>query len=94
MNQSIITHMSSREFKELLRDAIKESLEKRMGIVEPNEPKLSQREAAQYLRVSQPTIIKWRKSGLIPYHNFRGTNRYYYYKSELKDYGRVKGGQR
>ena len=94
MNQSIVTNMSSKEFGELLTDILKAQLEKSRGLAESNESKLSQREAAQFLRVSQPTIIKWRKNGLLPYHNIPGTKRYYYYKSELKDSSRVKGGRK
>ncbi|WP_392437114.1 helix-turn-helix domain-containing protein [Cruoricaptor ignavus] len=47
---------------------------------------IPQNEAAEFLKVSLPTIIDWRKNKGLPYYNFSG--RFYYSKSELLEYGR------
>ncbi|WES97713.1 helix-turn-helix domain-containing protein [Chryseobacterium arthrosphaerae] len=47
---------------------------------------VSQTEAAEFLKISIPTIIDWRKNKNLPYYNFNG--RYYYSRSELLEYGR------
>lgn len=47
---------------------------------------ISQSEAAQFLHVSMPTIIDWRKSKDLPHYNFNG--RFFYSKKELLEYGK------
>lgn len=55
---------------------------------EENQPEdlISQTEASQYLHVSLPTLISWRKNKNLPYYNFSG--RFYYSKKEILEYGR------
>lgn len=47
---------------------------------------ISQREASEFLNVSLPTIINWRKEKNLPHYNYNG--RFYYSKKELLDYGK------
>lgn len=49
---------------------------------------ISQIQASQFLRISIPTIIEWRKNKNLPHYNFNG--RFFYSKKELLDYGRRK----
>lgn len=57
-----------------------------------NEPKkedlISQKQACEFLNISMPTIILWRKEKELPHYDFNG--RYYYSQSELLQYGKSK----
>lgn len=52
---------------------------------------VSQTEAAEFLKISIPTIIEWRKSKNLPHYNFNG--RFFYSKKELLEYGRKRNSQ-
>ncbi|WP_148041490.1 helix-turn-helix domain-containing protein [Kaistella daneshvariae] len=47
---------------------------------------ISQSEASQFLHISMPTIINWRKYKDLPHYNFNG--RFFYSKKELLEYGK------
>ncbi|MFW2134793.1 helix-turn-helix domain-containing protein [Chryseobacterium sp. TY4] len=47
---------------------------------------ISQNDAAEFLKISIPTIIEWRKNKDLPHYDFNG--RYFYSKEELLQYGR------
>ena len=49
---------------------------------------ISQNEAANFLHISIPTIIDWRKHIDLPHYNFNG--RFFYSKKELLKYGKDK----
>jgi hypothetical protein len=49
---------------------------------------LSQKEACDFLDISLPTIISWRKEKNLPHYDFNG--RFFYSKKELLDYGKNK----
>ncbi|MGI9526098.1 MAG: helix-turn-helix domain-containing protein [Weeksellaceae bacterium] len=51
-----------------------------------HEKLISQKEAAKFLQISDPTIIDWRKNKGLPHYEFHG--RFYYSKKELLEYGR------
>ncbi len=52
---------------------------------------VSQTEAAEFLKISIPTIIDWRKSKNLPHYDFNG--RFFYSKKELLEYGRKRNSQ-
>lgn len=80
MNQNIIISLTPKEFKELVKECLKES---NMAPSQKNEVRLNQKEASSYLGISQTTIIDWKKRGLIPFHQIPNTRKIYYIKSEL-----------
>lgn len=47
---------------------------------------ISQNDAAEFLKISIPTIIEWRKNKDLPHYDFNG--RFFYSKEELLHYGR------
>ena len=47
---------------------------------------LSQKEACDFLDISLPTIISWRKEKNLPHYDFNGW--FFYSKKELLDYGK------
>ncbi len=46
---------------------------------------LDRNEAAEFLKVSLPTLNRWSKSGKIKSYHFPGTGRVFYKQSELLD---------
>ncbi|WP_322549711.1 helix-turn-helix domain-containing protein [Flavobacterium psychraquaticum] len=47
---------------------------------------ITQKEASEFLNVSLPTIILWRKEKNLPHYNYNG--RFYYSTKELLEYGK------
>jgi excisionase family DNA binding protein len=71
MENQIMFIQDKREFFDLLDEweASKKAVEKK-EVKDADEIYLSQREAANFLRVSLPTIITWKKSGKIPFYQY------------------------
>lgn len=53
---------------------------------------ISQSEAAEFLKISLPTIIDWRKNKGLPHYEFHG--RFYYSKKDLLEHGKRKNQKR
>lgn len=70
MDFQIIT--TRREFQEFLNDAVEASVTRLLPYIdtdkkELNAPPLSVKELCTFLGVTEPTIIRWRKKGKIPF---------------------------
>lgn len=50
-----------------------------------NKERLSQVKAADFLGISQATLIEWKKQGKIPYEQIPGTRKISFYKEDLKN---------
>ncbi len=72
------------ELQELISNAINQANLITEEQQDSNEKPMNQRMAADYLDISQTTIIKWRKENKIPFEQIPGTNKIRYYKSQLK----------
>ncbi len=72
------------ELQELISNAINQANLITEEKQDSNEKPMNQRMAADYLDISQTTIIKWRKENKIPFEQIPGTNKIRYYKSQLK----------
>lgn len=71
MEKSITIHLNPEELKTLITEAVQEATIKLSGNNSQHEIKedyLDQREAAKFLRISFPTIIRWKKEKKIPYY--------------------------
>jgi len=71
MEKNITTTLNEQEFESRIIEAvIKANIQ--IGLVKEstslNEDYLDQREAAKFLRVSLPTIIRWKKEKKVPYY--------------------------
>ena len=82
MKQNIIMSLSPDEFKELVKDCLKE-VAQLPALSQKEDVKFNQKEASAYLGISQTTIIDWKRKGLIPFHQIPNTRKIYYKKSEL-----------
>lgn len=71
MKKNIITTFNSDEFTALIFDAVKKANEKKNQNNEEAERAndfLDQQQAAKFLHISLPTIIRWKKEKKIPYY--------------------------
>ncbi|QMU30579.1 helix-turn-helix domain-containing protein [Adhaeribacter radiodurans] len=85
MEQLILIPLRLKDFKQIIKDCIAET-----SLIQPQQEKeipndkLTQKEAASQLGISEATLIDWKKKGLIPYHQLPKTRRVFFLKSELK----------
>lgn len=55
------------------------------GAREPeNDERLNQKQAAEFLGITQATLIRWKKKGKVPYQQLPGSSKVTYYKSQLR----------
>jgi len=83
MSLQLITH-NKRDLERVV-DLVIDRLRKTEFIhqtsINPEDDRLSQKEAADFLKISITSIISWKKKGIIPYYSIG--NRIFYSKSEL-----------
>ena len=85
MTKTVFNSYDPAELKKLIKEAICEINEEN-GNHGPNkneEEFFDQRQAAKFLKITLPTIIKWKKTGRIPYYQEGRT--VLFKKSELLD---------
>jgi excisionase family DNA binding protein len=46
--------------------------------------RLNQKQAAEFLGITQATLIRWKKQGKVPYHQLPGSSKITFYKSQLR----------
>jgi len=54
--------------------------------INPEEDRLTQKQTCQFLGISEPTIVSWKKKGIIPYYQIEDT--IFYSKAELLELAR------
>lgn len=83
MSELII--LSKKEVEKMFRDFLDEI---KGSIIVPGEQvqteRMNQREAAKFLEVTEATLIRWKKRGLVPYEQLPGSTKVTFYKSQLK----------
>lgn len=83
MSELVIT--SKEELEKMLRSLVAEVFRTTPGFPEnEGEEKLNQKQAAEYLGITQSTLIRWKKNGLVPCEQLPGSTKVTYYKSQLK----------
>lgn len=83
MERAVTISLSLKEFKEIIRESIQEYQTDTLEVSEDSEI-LNQKQAAEFLGISQTTIIKWKKEGKIPYQQIPGSSKVRFYKSQLR----------
>ncbi len=69
MEKTITTTLNSNELENLIIQAVRKANQEINTDKETNDNEfLDQREAAKFLHISLPTIIRWKKDGKIPYY--------------------------
>ena len=83
MNELVI--LSKKELEKIFKDFLDEIRNSKVILSENIEDeRMNQKEAAEYLGVSQATIIRWKKNGLVPCDQLPGSSKVTYYKSQLR----------
>lgn len=90
MQNFLLVPLLLADFKRLIKECFKECFQEHLNanLLTPQqdlEQRLSQKETAEFLCVSEATIIEWKKKKLIPFHQLPGTSRVFFIKSELLD---------
>lgn len=87
-----LTNISEQEFKEFLKDALKEILGEQLGALKKQLPDiLDVQQAADFLKVKIATLYEKTSRKLIPH--FKKGNKLYFHLSELQEWitkGKVK----
>lgn len=82
MQKNIFISLSIDELKQVIIDSIQEIHPLQNSVSESDF--MNQKQAAKYLGVSEPTIIKYKKEGKIPFEQLPGSTKVRFYKSELR----------
>ncbi len=92
MSTQFLTNLSEQEFKEFLKDALKEILSEQLGAVKNQLPDiLNIKEASEFLKLKITTLYEKTSRKQIPH--FKKGNKLYFYLSELQNWikqGKVK----
>ena len=92
MSTQFLTNLSEQEFKEFLKDALKEILSQQLGAVKQQLPDiLNIKEASEFLKLKITTLYEKTSRKQIPH--FKKGNKLYFYLSELQNWikqGKVK----
>src|SRR5882724_5184723 len=83
MSELII--LSKKEVEKMFKDFLEEirTSEAKNNNIAGNE-RMNQKEAAEYLGVTQATLIRWKKRGLVPCDQLPQSTKVIYYRSQLK----------
>lgn len=49
-----------------------------------DDERLNQKQAAEFLGITQATLIRWKKQGKVPYQQLPGSSKVTYFKSQLR----------
>lgn len=92
MSVQFLTNISEQEFKEFLKDALKEILGEQLGAMKKQLPEiLDVQQAAEFLKLKINTLYEKTSRKLIPH--FKKGNKLYFHLSELQEWitqGKVK----
>ena len=92
MAVQFLTNISDQEFKEFLKDALKEILGDKLGALKEQQPEiLNVQQAAQFLKMKTTTLYEKTSRKQIPH--FKKGNKLYFHLSELQKWikqGKVK----
>jgi excisionase family DNA binding protein len=92
MSVQFLTNISEQEFKEFLKDALKEILGDELGAMKKQFPDiLTVQQAADFLKLKIATLYEKTSRKLIPH--FKKGNKLYFHLSELQEWiqkGKVK----
>lgn len=92
MSIQFLTNISEEEFKEFLKDALKETFGEKLSALKDELPEiLDVKQAAQFLKLKLATLYEKTSRKLIPH--FKRGNKLYFHLSELQQWinnGKIK----
>jgi hypothetical protein len=84
MSVSFLTNLSEQEFKEFLKDALREIMGNPVSAKEPFPQILNAKQAAAFVKLEITTLYEKTSRKLIPH--FKKGNKLYFHLSELQDW--------
>jgi len=84
MSELVIT--PKEELEKLLRSFVSELMmsSNPSSNYSVEDDRLNQKQAAEFLGITQSTLIRWKKNGLVPCEQLPRSTKVTYYKSQLK----------
>lgn len=82
MSELVIT--SKDDLEKMLRSIFSEVAKLPSTVNLDKAERLNQKQAAEYLGITQSTLIRWKKNGLVPCEQLPGSTKVAYFKSQLK----------
>ncbi len=83
MTELVIT--SKEDLERMLKSIFVQFTKSTPSTLDPDRAeRLNQKQAAEYLGVTEATLIRWKKSGRVPYEQLPGSSKVTYFKSQLK----------
>lgn len=80
----ILTSITRTELEDIIIGSIKKLVSINPSVSEMDDKIMNQKQAAEFLGISQSTLITWKKRGLVPYEQLEGSSKIRFYKSQLK----------
>jgi hypothetical protein len=78
--------ISKHELIALIRNTVVDALKsdsRAVNEVSAND-RVNQKQAAEFLGITQSTLIRWKKLGMVPFEQLEGSTKVFFYKSQLK----------
>jgi predicted DNA-binding transcriptional regulator AlpA len=82
MSEIILTTKS--ELEEIIASSLKRFNLQNFISFQQDDTVMNQKQAAEFLGISQSTLISWKKKNLVPYEQLPGSSKVRYYKTQLK----------
>lgn len=83
MSELVIT--SKEDLEKMLRSIFGQFEKSRSRVLDHDkDDRLNQKQAAEYLGITQSTLIRWKKNGRVPCEQLTGSTKVTYFKSQLK----------
>ncbi|MBS1491405.1 MAG: helix-turn-helix domain-containing protein [Bacteroidetes bacterium] len=80
----ILTSITRSELEEIIASTFRKFVVSNPMVEDSGDKIMNQKEAAEFLGISQSTLITWKKRGLVPYEQLQGSSKIRFYKSQLK----------
>ena len=84
MSDIILTSITKSELEEIITSSFKKLVTFNPVVEGIQDKIMNQKEAAEFLGITQSTLITWKKRGLVPYEQLQGSSKIRFYKSQLK----------
>lgn len=80
----ILTSITKGELEEIITSSIRKLVTINPVMADFQDKIMNQKEAAEFLGITQSTLITWKKRGLVPYEQLQGSSKIRFYRSQLK----------
>ncbi|NOS93000.1 MAG: hypothetical protein HOP30_13835 [Cyclobacteriaceae bacterium] len=82
MSELVIT--TKDDLEKMLRNILLQIATPSNGTFDDKGERLNQKQAAEYLGITEATLIRWKKQGRVPCEQLPGSSKVTYFKSQLK----------